>query len=198
MTAAHQRPANFALYVYLMIVNTLFSAKQIPLKAALNRRVFGTLNFYNTIGEFHDNIILTIDPTKLSLEYCHQIINDTLQFMDAEGFFLSSIKDLDELRITAGATPFSFNHLGDLNHAEDTLFTKRLRAFPLTYFPSISYSIENKWIRLLLNNGISPGQMSIVHNVLASMKLDFSTTLLTTPDAIIERKSISVKEPISV
>jgi len=157
----------------------LYPASQIPVKGALNRRVFGTLNFNNTIGEFHDNIILTIDSKEISLESCDTAINEVLEFMDAEGYYLSAMKDEKKMQMVAGSTPFSFNHLGNFNHDEDTIFINRIKSFPLTFFPSISYSIENKWIRLILNNGLNAGQMNQIQNVMKSLNLDFSITLLS-------------------
>ncbi len=174
--ADHDRPANDALFVYLTIARALFEDMPLPVKIALNRRVFGEFHYRNTIGEFHDNIVLTFTRSDDSLLHCHRKVADTLAFMDEHRFLLASMKDDARLRTVAGSTPFSFNHLGHVSVDEDKRLAHSLRPFPLTFFPSLSYSVGDQTIRLWLNNGLDPEQMAIVRQALAQLGRDFVIT----------------------
>ena len=130
-----------------------FELTEVPIRVLVSRRYFGGVNFYNTIGDFHDSVPVTFPADLDDPEACSQLLQNTdRQYID-EGLNISALGREPEIYRTVYKSPLNFNYVGEILAVDEDAFVNR-GVMPFLQYPLSIFHIGDK-IGVVFLHGLS-------------------------------------------
>lgn len=134
------------------VINKNFNLETIPLRVFYNKRWFSQKEMFFTIGSFSDTVPVLINKNKTEAEL-QDIFDNNLKYLNNNNLSFKNYKDSAYIYDNYYLSPFSLNYLGDVSREIDIQFNNNKENFLLIPYSIIAYSVENEFIRIIVNNG---------------------------------------------
>ncbi len=127
----------------------------IPLQILFNRRSFSAGYAYDTLGNFHDFLVVKINHAADDPLTCTKRIEAVKKYIKRLGGHLNEMSQVEAVRKIFDAGLFNLNYLGDFEELPEMF--KKNSPFPFVYFPVAACSIGGRKLILRPMNGLPEG-----------------------------------------
>jgi len=153
------------LSVAAQAIALVFQLDEMPLRVLANRRIFGGLNFYNTVGDFHDSVPVVFPAENLTPESAYQKLRQVERKLSNSGLYISDYGRDAEIRRAIFKSPFNFNYVGELTPEEEKTTLGKAGPLPFVAYPVFAYR-RDATLRLVFLHGFEEANMPELHALL--------------------------------
>ncbi|AIS52132.1 surfactin synthase subunit 2 [Thermoanaerobacter kivui] len=169
-------PMHYFLYICTNLLSIAFKLKKIPIRIFVNKRNYGKLNFYNTIGDFSETIPVVFDAELQSGELYYLQYKENNDYLTNNKIALKSFRDDPEIfNVIYLSCPFTYNFLGELTDEEDRYYKENASNFHSLPYPILGYCKENQ-MTIIINNGLKMEEVEEFEQFLKSLKISYKLT----------------------
>ncbi len=127
------------LAIAAQAIAILFQLRETPLRVLANRRIFAGLNFFNTIGDFHDSVPVVFPGSNLTPETAYQKLRAFDRRLSDAGLYVSNYGGDPEIKRAIFKSPFNFNYVGELAPEEEKATLAKAGPLEFVAYPVFAY-----------------------------------------------------------